>query len=37
MKKLATLAAVSVSGLIVLTWSIILPVVGLLYLIGRLH
>ena len=36
MKKFVTYVAVSAGGLVLLTWSLILPVVGLMYLLGRL-
>lgn len=37
MKKILTLCAASAAGLVLLGWSFVLPVVGLLYLTGQLH
>jgi len=37
MKKFATLTALSFATLALLTWSFVLPVIGVLYLSGHLH
>lgn len=36
MKKLGSFAVMASCGLVVLTWSFILPIIGILYLTGSL-
>jgi len=36
MKKLGTVVVLALAGLFLVVWSIILPITGLLYLLGRL-